>query len=118
MHASRPTDYLFFTKLVMTPSTAKPADIAPIKFSLHRAAKPDVCLQALGQTFHVHSLVLKSQSEFFYTYLDSPDKKKQTGSTAQFAYQWFTKVDSDGTWSLIAQNDNVSRTTSVKHYDL
>jgi hypothetical protein len=90
----------------MTSKSSDKADtLAPVVFALHDI-KPDVCLQALGQTFHVHSLVLKSQSMFFYKYLDSPDKHT-TIYHGQFKYNWVTKVDEDGSWSLIAKTEKV-----------
>jgi hypothetical protein len=96
----------------MVSSTAAEADqLAPIVFSLHDI-KPDVYLQVFEQAFHVHSLVLKSQSEFFYKYLDSPDKVP-LGPLAEFKYQWVTKVDEDGTWSLVAENEQVNIQISI-----
>ncbi|TVY73406.1 hypothetical protein LSUE1_G008360 [Lachnellula suecica] len=45
----------------------------------------DVRLEVFGQEFHVHSVLLKQQSAFFYTFLDSPDKTPAPAS-ALFRY--------------------------------
>src|ERR1039458_7906597 len=68
----------------------------------------DIRLQVFQQEFHVHSVVLKLHSEFFRTFLDSPDKAIAPARTDMmgFRYEWITKVDDDGSWHLVALQKN------------
>jgi hypothetical protein len=70
--------------------------------------KPDVCLEVFGTEFHVHLVVLKLHSHFFYTFFDSADKSS-TGVGGAFKYEWVTKVVDDGMdWQLVCKGQNVS----------
>lgn len=51
--------------------------------------------------FHVHSVVLRMYSAFFRRFLDSPDKDGRDENTGKFKYEWATKYDADGSWSLV-----------------
>ncbi|CAG8962363.1 hypothetical protein HYFRA_00014160 [Hymenoscyphus fraxineus] len=85
----------------MTSHTSEPGS-APIVFPI-LGLKPDVHLQVFNQAFHVHSLCLKTHSEFFRKFLDSPEKAGSTSSmNSEFAYNWVTQIDEDGTWSLVS----------------
>ncbi|CAG8958365.1 hypothetical protein HYFRA_00011042 [Hymenoscyphus fraxineus] len=63
--------------------------------------EPDVHLQIFEQAFHVNSAILKYQSEFFKTFLDSPDKSGLIDKDCQFPYRWISIVDEDEQWSLV-----------------
>jgi hypothetical protein len=70
--------------------------------------KPDVCLEVFGTNFHVHSVVLKLHSNFFYAFLTSADKNS-TGAEGPFKYEWITKVVDDGKdWRLVCKGRKVS----------
>jgi hypothetical protein len=66
---------------------------------LSTGLKPDTRLRVFDTDFHVHSSALKLHSAFFRTFLDSPDKA--TATSGSFQYTWVTKVDEDGSWSLV-----------------
>ncbi|KAE8450657.1 hypothetical protein EG329_006001 [Mollisiaceae sp. DMI_Dod_QoI] len=71
-----------------------------VKFSVP-GFKPDVRLKVFDNLeFHVHSIMLKIHSGFFRKFLDSPEKK--IPASAEFAYEWVTKIDDDMSWHLIA----------------
>lgn len=75
-----------------------------------RGLESDVRLHVLNYTiFHVYSVVLKMNSAFFFKFLDSAEKTTLQAVTApisgRFKHDWVTKVDDDGTWSLIAATD-------------
>jgi hypothetical protein len=92
------------TKLKMA-SNITPS--SPIVFKA-RGMNPDVCLEVFGTKFHVHSVVLKLHSHFFYTFFDSADKNN-TGSGGTFKYEWVTKVVDDGKdWQLVCKGPKVS----------
>ncbi len=71
-----------------------------------RGIEPDVRLSALGTEFHVHSVVLRMQSAFFFKFLDSPEKKEAPVLKTDFAYEWVSKIDDDGSWSLVAASSS------------
>lgn len=74
----------------------------PIVFTA-RGLDLDVCINVLGQEFHVHSNILKPKSEFFCTgikWMDSPDRAQNI--RGPFRYNWVSTIDDDGTWGLIA----------------
>ena len=60
---------------------------------------PDVRLTVFGQEFHVHSIILKLQSNFFGKFLDSGDKAA-TPPSSLFQYDYVSVSDDDGTWGL------------------
>jgi hypothetical protein len=73
-----------------------------------RGMKPSVCLEVFGTNFHVHSVVLKLHSHFFYTFFDSADKNS-SGVGGAFKYEWVTKVVDDGKdWQLVCKGPKVS----------
>jgi hypothetical protein len=72
----------------------------------------DLRLQVFETMFHVHSVILKLHSEFFFKFLDSPEKMIPGVLIAPgFKYEWVTKVDEDGEgWGLVdARSIEVSR---------
>ncbi|TVY47964.1 hypothetical protein LOCC1_G002625, partial [Lachnellula occidentalis] len=75
------------------------ADMEPVIFLMPDFA-PNTRLRVFGQDFHVHSSYLKLHSAFFRKFLDSPEKEIDTTSSG-FRYEWVTKEDKDGTWSLV-----------------
>lgn len=77
----------------------------------------DVRLHALDLAeFHVHSVILKMQSNFFFKFLDSVDNSTATGG--RFKYEWITKVDDDGSWSLVAAKDGKVRSLNDTQEDV
>jgi hypothetical protein len=73
--------------------------VTPAVVILNTSLKPDTRLRVFSTDFHVHSSALKLHSAFFRTFLDSPDKA--TATSGSFRYTWFTKVDEDGSGSLV-----------------
>jgi hypothetical protein len=73
--------------------------VTPAVVILSTGLKPDTRLRVFSTVFHVHSSALKLHSAFFRTFLDSSDKATVTSSS--FLYTWVTKVDEDGSWSLV-----------------
>jgi hypothetical protein len=72
---------------------------SPIIFKA-RGLNADVRLRAFEIDFHVHSVILKIHSAFFFKFLDSADKTAAlTNPTPAdgFKYEWVTKIDEDGT---------------------
>jgi hypothetical protein len=67
--------------------------------------KHDVRLKVFDIDFHVHSVILKLYSGFFRKFLDSPEKK--IPASADFAYEWVTQIDEDGSWHLICAESKV-----------
>ncbi|CAG8962365.1 hypothetical protein HYFRA_00014162 [Hymenoscyphus fraxineus] len=91
--------------------TDDPAPIVLARRNLH----PDVHLQVFDQQFHAHSMALKMNSEFFRSFFDSADKN-QPASDPEFKYMWVTKVDDDGSWSLVwehAKKDPLEPSTTT-----
>ncbi|TVY93029.1 hypothetical protein LAWI1_G004291, partial [Lachnellula willkommii] len=80
-------------------STSTSSAREPVKFLMPNFT-PDTRLRVFGQDFHVHSSYLKLHSAFFRKFLDSPEKEIVATSSG-FRYEWVTKVDEDGTWSLV-----------------
>ncbi|TVY39026.1 hypothetical protein LSUB1_G004583, partial [Lachnellula subtilissima] len=67
---------------------------------------PDMSIEVFKQIFHVNSLVLKVHSEYFRTYLNSPDKAPASSISGTFRYNWVTLVDEDANgWSLTAKEN-------------
>jgi hypothetical protein len=93
----------------------EPENKPPITFKI-RGLDLDTKLTVFSQEFHVHSAVLKVNSIFFRTFLDSVDKENSIVSTAgKFKYEWVTKIDEDGKgWHLVCDNAKVSG--SVTHH--
>lgn len=84
----------------------------PVTFKA-RGLTVDTRLKVFNTVFHVHSVILKLNSHYFYTFLDSADKvdTPASGST-QFRYDWVTKVDDDGKgWQLVANGPDVRNKT-------
>jgi hypothetical protein len=61
--------------------------------------KQDVRLKVFDIDSHVNSVILKLYSGFFRKFLDSPEKN--IPASAEFAYEWVTKIDKDGSWHLV-----------------
>lgn len=55
-------------------------------FEAPRLGKPDVRIIALGWEYHVHSVMLKLHSDFFFKFLDSADKPLPS-TTKPIAYE-------------------------------
>ena len=88
----------------MATSQPTPAITSAIFFARGRA--PDVRLHVLDRAvFHVHSVILKLHSNFFFKFLDSPDKAAAVPVQGGLGYEWVTKVDEDGSRSLVAAMD-------------
>lgn len=70
-----------------------------------RGHTPDVRLRVFDTEFHVHSVILKLHSNFFYKFLDSPEKDNNGSvSLGSFKYEWNTVLcDDDSDWALEAQ---------------
>lgn len=71
--------------------------------------KPDVCLYIFDKEFHVSSLSLKLNAAFFRKWLEPSGGKLSTSSRPEFASEWFTKVDADGSWALTSDSNVCSR---------
>jgi hypothetical protein len=78
-----------------------------------RGLESDVRLRVFNTDFYVHSTMLKLHSAFFFKFLDSPDKPP-TGPVGprDFKYKWITKIDEDGSWSLVDARSVEVRITS------
>jgi hypothetical protein len=61
--------------------------------------KHDVRLKVFDIDFHVHSVILKLYSGFFRKFFDSPEKK--IPESTEFAYEYVTQIDEDGSWHLV-----------------
>ncbi|KAI9047751.1 hypothetical protein LZ554_008461 [Drepanopeziza brunnea f. sp. 'monogermtubi'] len=73
-----------------------------------RGLTHDVILRVFDTELHVHSIILKQQSAFFFKFLDSPDKASLPAPNGPYAYEWVTKIDDDGkSWSLAANDGKV-----------
>ncbi|EPE24746.1 hypothetical protein GLAREA_08599 [Glarea lozoyensis ATCC 20868] len=83
----------------------EPENKPPIVFKF-KGFELDTKLTVFSQEFHVHSSVLKVNSIFFRTFLDSADKKKSDVSAAgKFRYKWITQIDDDGEgWHFVCDN--------------
>jgi hypothetical protein len=82
----------------------EPTIPVPIIFKA-RSLNADVRLRAFDTEFHVHSVILKIHSAFFFKFLDSPEKTSTLADptpAGRFKYEWVTKADEDGTWALVA----------------
>jgi hypothetical protein len=98
----------------MAPSAILP----PIKFSLPGGEPQDTHLQVFGQTFVVHSMILKLNSEYFRKFLDSPEKNEHDfPQDGGIRYKWVTQFDQQGTetdankcggWLLVWEKSFVS----------
>ncbi|KUJ24422.1 uncharacterized protein LY89DRAFT_634525 [Mollisia scopiformis] len=71
-----------------------------IKFSIP-GMKPNVRLKVFDNVeFHVHKVLLQVHSRFFQKFLDSPEKK--IPASEDFAYEWATIIEEDGSWHLVS----------------
>jgi hypothetical protein len=62
----------------------------------------DTHVKVFNREIHVHSIILKLNSRFFRTFMDSADKTPAPAS-ARFKYEYDAVADSDGkTWGLEA----------------
>ncbi|CAG8981085.1 hypothetical protein HYALB_00013811 [Hymenoscyphus albidus] len=87
----------------------------PTRFVLNaipEPTEPDVHLQVFEQAFHVHSAILKHKSDFFKTFLDSPDKSGLIDRDCQFHYKWISIVDEDEQWSLVWDHPDPEKKTT------
>lgn len=67
----------------------------------------DMRIRLLEETeFHVHSMILKQHSEFFFKFLDSPDKVQS--EDREWKYDWISEVEEDGDWHLVSTQNVVS----------
>lgn len=78
----------------------------PIVF-VARGLPLDTRLDVLGTEFHVHSAILKMKSNFFFKFMDSPDKTVDNKS--EFKYEWISRIDEDGSWALVANDPSKVR---------
>ena len=79
----------------------------PIIFKV-RDLNADVRLRAFDTEFHVHSVILKIHSAFFFKFLNSADKTAVLANSTPvggFKYEWVTKIDEGGSWSLVAKGN-------------
>jgi hypothetical protein len=75
----------------------KNEEVIPIIFTTPDS-KPDIRIKVFNKEFHVNSVMLKLKSAFFREFLD-PLNCPQRSSVA-FKYEWFTKIDDAGGWTL------------------
>lgn len=78
--------------------SSSPAGLPPIVFT-SPGLKADVRINALGQDYHVHSIILKLYSAFFRRFLDSPDKELPP-ILASFRYEYSSVLDDDAAADL------------------
>jgi hypothetical protein len=79
-----------------------------------RGLNADARLRVFDTGFHVHSVVLKMHSAFFFKFLDSLDKKPtDTVAPGAFKYEWVTKIDEDGSWFLVDARSIEVRVTAI-----
>ncbi|QSZ36384.1 hypothetical protein DSL72_006260 [Monilinia vaccinii-corymbosi] len=71
----------------------------------------DVRLNVFGQEYLVHSIVLRLQSAYFRTFLDSADKVPAVKSSL-FRYDYISVVDNDGEWGLEAVKSTNAKNSS------
>lgn len=86
--------------------TSSDSGFLPTIVLARRGLNPNVHLQVFDQEFHAHSMILKTNSDFFRSFFDSADKTLPA-SEPRFKYMWVTKVDDDGTWSLVWEHAKV-----------
>ncbi|KAF7911422.1 uncharacterized protein EAF01_002929 [Botrytis porri] len=73
------------------------------KFHVRRQV-PDMRIKLFGHTeFQVHTSILKQHSEFFFKFLDSPEKIQSENS--EWKYDWVSEVEDDGEWHLVAKQN-------------
>jgi hypothetical protein len=104
-------------KAKKTKSNDKPTMPGPIIFKA-RGINADVRLRAFETDFHVHSVILKIHSAFFFKFLDSAEKTASLTNpipAGGFRYEWITKIDEDGGWAFVAKRkgDEVSSQSLV-----
>jgi hypothetical protein len=69
----------------------------------------DVRRKVLNVDFHAHSVLLKLHSSFFRKFLNSPDEEGSIPGSAEFKYEWVTKIDEDGSWHLVSAHNQVRK---------
>ncbi|TGO46919.1 hypothetical protein BCON_0301g00030 [Botryotinia convoluta] len=73
------------------------------KFHVRRQV-PDMRIKLFGNTeLQVHSSILKQHSDFFFKFLDSPEKIQSEDS--EWKYDWVSEVKDDGEWHLVAKQN-------------
>jgi hypothetical protein len=93
-------------------SNDEPAMPGPVVFAA-RGLESDVRLRVFNTEFYVHSTMLKLHSAFFFKFLGSPDKTPPvTVEPGAVKYEWATKIDEDGSWSLVDARSIEVRITS------
>ncbi|TGO39686.1 hypothetical protein BHYA_0049g00220 [Botrytis hyacinthi] len=74
-----------------------------LKFHVRRQL-PDMRIKLFRHTeLQVHSSILKEYSEFFFKFLDSPEKVESEDS--EWKYDWVSEVEDDGEWHLVAKQN-------------
>ncbi|TGO53651.1 hypothetical protein BOTNAR_0290g00130 [Botryotinia narcissicola] len=74
-----------------------------LKFHVRRQI-PDMRIKLFGHTeLQVHSSILKEHSDFFFKFLDSPEKIESEDS--EWKYDWVSEVEDDGEWHLVAKQN-------------
>lgn len=86
-----------------TPIAVATPKKAPVIFNA-RGLTIDTRLRVFDTEFHVHSVVLKMHSAFFYKFLDSPEKDNSGPVPfGRFKYEWNTVLcDDKRDWALEA----------------
>ncbi|KAF7943885.1 uncharacterized protein EAE97_005955 [Botrytis byssoidea] len=74
-----------------------------LKFHVRRQL-PEMRIKLFGHTeLQVHSSILKEHSDFFFKFLDSPEKLESKDS--EWKYNWVSEVEDDGEWHLVAKQN-------------
>ncbi|KAF5872084.1 uncharacterized protein Bfra_009113 [Botrytis fragariae] len=78
-------------------------------------------IELFGHTeLQVRSSILKEHSDFFFKFLDSPEKNQSEDS--EWQYDWVSEVEDDGEWHLVAkqnmQSSLVDNVLSEENADL
>lgn len=105
------------TAVMAPPAKKQKIDKQPIIFK-SPGHKPDTCFKVFDQEFHVTSMTLKLNSEFFRTFFEPSGGKVPKSEDSRFTSVWYTCLDEfkeDGkskSW-ILSSDDKVCVSSSV-----
>ncbi|CAG8971159.1 hypothetical protein HYALB_00010134 [Hymenoscyphus albidus] len=86
----------------------------PIVFTSPGSRATDTRIIVFNQEFHVSSDALRIMSVYFKKFLDPINQPFRKPASESFRYEWFTKIDDDGSWGL--SSDPKDRNSSTESF--
>ncbi|KAF4637464.1 hypothetical protein G7Y89_g620 [Cudoniella acicularis] len=86
------------------PLAKKPkVEVEPPTVFTTPGTRPDLRFKVFNREFHVHSVILRVNSAFFRKFLDPINLEDQKPASGLFTYEWYTKIEDDGSWCITSK---------------